>query len=465
MENKRKAKITFERVVIISSFVFCIIGISFIIFYLVKFDKVSDFLNKLKDEEDSSRYDIVMGVILPGLLSIWFVSVRKNYLWIKRALQYWKLDLQGPYYTEYQDYIKKKHTIIKERIHIYKHGLSLSWKSDFESQSWKFNGTLEDRLIKGEYLPYSILDSGKGSFLLQADHENTLLGVWMGFSHTNQLVSQGMYYLKKVPQIVIENYDPSFMKVRLAKMIAETSVEAVSRNSAFLKDCEGSQARVAVVFSDSKGKRITKSATCKNTASKSVPLLGAAIWSQKTLEEISQKLEIDYKLFPEYMHYADSIALVNYLGIDKNYANQGVEGEIVQDLLQTLQPENCQVAVVLLEENNENQKTYLLDLISENLLNEDSLKRPDSSQVLHEPESSTTGDKPELCLNNNELIANSDNENNGSNTNSECINSELNPIIYGKMFADELKKNGFKELKHESIEGLSYKIYIGNVCQ
>ncbi len=108
MNNKRKAKITFERMVIFSSFVFCIIGILFIIFYLVKFDMISDFLNKLKEEEDSSRYDIVMGVILPGLLSIWFVSARKNYLWIKRALQYRKLDLQGPYYTEYQDYIKKK---------------------------------------------------------------------------------------------------------------------------------------------------------------------------------------------------------------------------------------------------------------------------------------------------------------------------------------------------------------------
>ncbi len=313
-------------------------------------------------------------------------------------------------------------------------------------------------MIKGEYLPYSTLDSGKGSFLLQADRDNTLLGVWMGFSHANQLVSQGMYYLKKVPEIIIENYDPSFMKVRLAKMIAQTSVEAVSRNSAFLKGCEGSQARVAVVFSDSKGKMITNSSTYKSTTSKSVPLLGAAIWSEKTLEEISQELKIDYKLFPEHMHFADSIALVNYLGIDENYANQGIECEIVQDLLQTLQSENYQIAVVLLEERNEKQKTFLLDLISDNLLNKDSEEEPDSPQALHKSESSSTGNN---LINNNELEINLDK--NEANANPDSINSELNPIIYEKTFADELKKNGFEELKHHSIEALPYKIYTGIV--
>lgn len=336
-------------------------------------------------------------------------SLKTIIYWLYQKRKYRKHNLQGSYYTEYQDYRDGKHVIIKERVYIERTGLTLSWGSSFGEQSWIFNAEIEDNLLSGYYIPRSVLDSGKGSFLLQINMDGVLLGVWMGFSYTDKLVSQGLYYLKKVPDISIVDYSLESMSVRLAQLIPDTSLELLLSNNVLQNEQHNINAIVALSRSNEKKHDIGRRR--KESMNEAGPLLGAAIWSKNTLADIIHELQISEDSFPKHLHYAEKIAFVRFLGIDQKFVSQGIEEILVESLLEKLCLERYEIVFVLLETKFDDEKTALLDLIKDNLLHESSTHSRNSSM----------------------------------NPDEQSFNSESNPIIHGGRFSEVLVANDFDQ--------------------
>lgn len=404
-----------KKIDLIFSFIILIAAI-IVIPYLFS-TKTWDFFNSL----DKEAYNVIMTLVISIFGSAIGFSLKTIIPWFCKKLQYWRLKLQGEYYTEYQDYENGKHVIIKERVSIKKFGSKLYWRSNYKNRSWDFEGKIEGNLLKGEYLPCSVLDSGKGSFLLQIDFDNTLLGIWMGFSHNRQLVSQGLYYFKKVPEITLMNYNPKKMKTRVTQIISGTSLESATKNLELIKEYEKPNVRVRVAVNkdlEKQTKNENPSNECISYNSTSIinnaSIIGATIWSAETPTDIAKFIKIPEKWFPLHIKNAKKVAMVSFLGIDKKYADQGIESKLVKDMLNELQTEkeNYDIVMVFLEEKHEKQDAFLLDLINKNLLYESSGKRHKSKH----------------------------NHIKGS------INSESNPVVYGYGFSEELINNGFERV-------------------
>ena len=278
-----------KKIDLIFSFIILIAAI-IVIPYLFS-TKTWDFFNSL----DKEAYNVIMTLVISIFGSAIGFSLKTIIPWFCKKLQYWRLKLQGEYYTEYQDYENGKHVIIKERVSIKKFGSKLYWRSNYKNRSWDFEGKIEGNLLKGEYLPCSVLDSGKGSFLLQIDFDNTLLGIWMGFSHNRQLVSQGLYYFKKVPEITLMNYNPKKMKTRVTQIISGTSLESATKNLELIKEYEKPNVRVRVAVNkdlEKQTKNENPSNECISYNSTSIinnaSIIGATIWSAETPTDIAK---------------------------------------------------------------------------------------------------------------------------------------------------------------------------------
>lgn len=245
----------------------------------------------------------------------------------------------------------------------------------------------------------------------------------MGFSHVNKLISQGLYYLKKVPEILTENVSSS-MRSKLAKIIFDTSKNFAFINKILLEK-EGSLKAIAALGVESKNRNakfINKKAYDNDT-----PILGVAIWLTDTLNEISQLLDVSKSFFPLYLDSATKCTLVIFLGVDEKYSNQGVEKVLVQEMLHPIKRENSEAVVVLLDKNNKKEQgAELLHLIRDNLL---------------------------YAASGQSFIQSQDNE-------KEEINSELNPIIYGEEFSDVLLASGFDKVEPNSENIFHFDIFI-----
>jgi hypothetical protein len=150
--------------------------------------------------------EIVIAFIVAILHSGMSFGFKMLYQYIDEKRFMKQYNIQGDYYTEYQDYMGGTDVIIKERISIKQSGRKVSWISQFGDRAWNFEGKLTNDQLYGRYYAKSLIDRSSGNFLLLINADSTLLGIWMGYDSANRLVSQGTYLLKPIPHIIVRDY-------------------------------------------------------------------------------------------------------------------------------------------------------------------------------------------------------------------------------------------------------------------